>query len=131
MTSETPIMRSKKWVPPRRLARENGLGHLDVAAGAERASCAAQDHHADRLVCSGGPERSQELLVGLHAEGVEPVRAVERDRRDAALAKVVEILVRRERQSLLKMSEPLIRIATMTPAAVTPIITSETQATCG
>ena len=117
--------------PPGRLAREDGLGHLDVAARAERTPGAAHDHHADRLVGTGFPQRLQELVVRLHAEGVELLRPVERDRRDAAVGAVLDVLVRRGRQSLLKMSDPLSMIATRTPAAVMPIITRATQATCG
>ena len=117
--------------PPGRLVREDGLGHLDVAARAERTPGAADDDDADRLVGTGFPQRLQELVVRLHAEGVELLGPVERDRRDAAVGAVAEVLVRRGRQSLLKMSDPLSMIATMTPAAVMPIITSATQATCG
>ena len=116
---------------PGRLAREDGLGHLDVAAGTERTPGAAHDHHADRLVGTGFPQRLQELVVRLHAEGVELLRPVERYRRDAAIGAVLDVLVRRGRQSLLKMSDPLRVIATRTPAAVMPIITMATHATCG
>ena len=117
---------------PGLLAREDGLGHLDVAAGTERTPGAAHDHHADPLVGTGFPQRLQELVIRLHAERVELLRPVERDRRDAAVGAVLDVLVHaRARQSLLKMSDPLSMIASRTPAAVMPIITMATHATCG
>ena len=75
------------------LAGEHRLGHLEVAARAERPSGSPDDDDARGLVGTRRPQRGRELLVRLHAEGVELLRAVEGDRRDAVARLVVDVLV--------------------------------------
>ena len=82
-------------VRPRcRLARQHGLRHLDVAAGAEGAARAADDYDADRLVGAGELQGAAELLERLHAQRIELVRPVEPDRGDTVVRPVVDVLVR-------------------------------------
>ena len=67
-----------------RLVQETGE-HLDVAAGHEVLAGAAQDHGADRVVLLAARQPGGERFGQGGIEGVQGVRPVERQRRDAVL----------------------------------------------
>jgi len=70
------------------------LGHgLDVAAGAEGASCAGEDDHGDLAIRGGAHEGVVEAGQHLGIEGVEPVRPVHRQRQNTVLDRLQKHLV--------------------------------------
>ncbi len=78
----------------RHILGRDQLAHVaDVGAGAEAASRARDDDDAHGFVGLELLERVAQLAPHLAREGVELVRAVERERADAALAREQDVLV--------------------------------------
>src|SRR6185312_11940671 len=65
----------------------------EIGTGAEAAAGTGEDHGADVVVAVGAVHRIEQFRQHLAGEGVQLVRPVQRDRQDAVLRRILDLLV--------------------------------------